>query len=370
MPNGASSIVGRVTEKLGRWLTHHESRSDLSISLDLHNRRIRNVDSNSFSSIFASQQTSNFDELGTMGSSTVVGADAPNLRHHGGTVNALPTTTAQPSATSLTGNSNRPHYQPPLSELFHPQSMFHADSECETPVVAGTPSSSLPPSDRVRQGNDSVSSPSVVSRSPDLLTNSFRYVTGGSKRDETSPAGTVDLLVKQIANRPVTLPTNHSRAFIVERTDFGGGGTQPPEIPNRNVELGQHTMGGYDKLIGPLSCDEASGPALCDDQSSTSRVNMECLPSAAEVLHSNPTPVVSSDDKLAALSSCQCEEDNIQIHKPETSFSSQDSSMNIDLYERPESHQCTVTSLTPLLRDGGTDEDDNVEDNVATTTCS
>jgi len=351
LPFRSSSVVNKVTEKLGRWLVHHSSRSDLSVSLNLGLQGGRNhghghgarVNSSSFMS--TSRQTSTSDDC-AFGGSTLTVLDAPGVRR-------AVTTSSNVPLTSSGAPTIRALHLPPLAELFSPQSMFVSDVESETPVVESSPSPPLV---------DDVNDATGVNSSPSLGGDSFRRtVQTGRRFDRQS------MTIDSRKERPSTM---NSKMFSVERAadDFGVGGAQQFDTPRRScMDVGvspscqTHTVSHVDKKecldepISPTTSQEvarkrSSIDVCCGDERRASLRTTRRQQSADLPLEQCPTiGVIDTDgqlcnDTFAAPSSTSIERDR---HKSGTSSCSRVSS---DLYDRPESNQCTVTSLTPLLR--------------------
>lgn len=376
MPNGATSVVGKVTEKLGRWLAHHSSRSDLSVSLNLGVQGGRcHGGLNSSSVMFASRQTSACDDFGFCGSSAAF-SDVSAARL---STAVSPTTAQHPGSGSSTAvPTTKMLHLPPLAELFSPQSMFIADVGCETPQPASGPSS---PS-VTDVGGDAP--PLVVDRraGPSTSNDASRNATrvGGRRADDQSAAR---LSMNPEGRVATSAAVNCNKTFTVERAtaddlngsalhcDAAAGPRGCPGDFDRGSATGRWSRNDEadtkEPQVGPSS---SSGGGGCSSNDCLERHHDETSLLQDDISASRvPLPTIDVTDSMGKVN----ETADVAVASPfvhdrpksEASCSSRGSSVSADLYERPESNQCTVTSLTPLLHGAADDDDDDDMDDAA-----
>jgi len=322
-PIASASVVNRVTEKLGRWLLQHSSRAP-----DLNIGRSYNPTYATFGDML-SRQTSMSEDLnppdaGTAGDSTSMAFATPPV-------------------------PNRPHL-PPLAELFSPQSMFVTD--CATPTTADG---------------------SVADLEGGLHVVGTHRHRGGGARYYGNPKHDYMLHPGRWASTAGVTALDHGEAFTLREasdasrrrsTKIRGDRLVGPDYwPSRKASSiaipgadGAAHVGSY----GRDDVDVNDVPDASHEPRESPRQR------ASEEMDPVPSPADSADDKSV-------EEETATVVRfapepevaptPESGRSRHESNESSnhssagggDLeYEQPESNQCSVNSMTPLLSDSDT----------------
>lgn len=308
-PIASASVVNRVTEKLGRWLLQHSSRAP-----DLNIERGYNPTYATFSEML-SRQTSMSEDLNP--------AD-------GGT--------ATPSM------SNRPHL-PPLAELFSPQSMFVND--CATPTTVDGSVADL------ESGRTELHMGPMQQRSRGSGSSRYyghpkhdyasRWTTAGMTALDHGEAFTLRGAADSSRHRPFSrtravdnLPSRKASNIVIPGTDSATG---PSSYGRDEIEVSD-VMGTSHEPKDTVHTKVLEEPEPVPAPSNTPEDAESVEEETTTVVRFAPDPVMASPESSRS--------------RHESNDSSNHSSIGDVEYEQPESNQCTVNSMTPLLSDSDT----------------